>query len=60
MSVTDIDAPPRKPTTNRLKHSTDRVTRERTEHPDRIPPESAPHPVTRAPTDRRGPRREER
>lgn len=43
-----------RPTTERLKPLTDRVTREPSEHPDRIPAERAGHPVTAArPTSRR-------
>lgn len=53
MSTADVDAPPRKPITDRLKPVTDRVTREPAEHPDRIPEESAPHPVTGGRTVRR-------
>ena len=60
MSAFDIDTPPRKPVTNRLKPATDRVTRERTEHPDRIPRDSASHPVAPASTQRRPPRSDER
>ena len=47
MSVIDLESPPRKPITDVLKPATDRVTRERSEHPDRVPPESKTHPVTR-------------
>jgi hypothetical protein len=47
MTVVDLDAPPRKPITQVLKPVTDRVTREQPEHPDRVPPESKAHPVTR-------------
>jgi hypothetical protein len=43
-----------RPPTERLKPVTDRITRERSEHPDRIPAEGAAHPVTSArPTSRR-------
>lgn len=54
MTETDLDTPPRKPITEVLKPVTDRVTRERSEHPDRLPKESVSHPVTRA----RAPRRD--
>ncbi|MGZ9030017.1 MAG: hypothetical protein ACXW2G_01515 [Burkholderiaceae bacterium] len=60
MSAIDIDAPLRKPLTNRLKPATDRVTRERTEHPDRTPRDLAPHPVTPSSAERRHTRSEER
>ena len=53
MDVIDIDTPPRKPITHRLKPATDRVTREPTEHPDRTPRDAAPHPVTPTPSERR-------
>jgi hypothetical protein len=54
MTETDLEAPPRKPITEVLKPVTDRVTRERSEHTDRIPKESVSHPVT----GQRPPRRE--
>lgn len=44
--MSDVDTPPRKPIAERLKPITDRLTREAPEHPDPIPEESAPHPVT--------------
>ena len=53
MNATDLDIEPTKTVTDVLKSVTDRVTRERPEHPDRIPPESRSHPVTRARTVRR-------
>jgi hypothetical protein len=46
MKFSDTESPPRKPPTEGLKPITDRLTREKAEHPDRIPPESLPHPVT--------------
>ena len=45
---TDTESPPRKPPTEVLKPVTDRLTREPSEHPDRIPQESVSHPVTRS------------
>ena len=59
MSVIDVDAPPRKPSTP-LKPATDRVTRERAEHPDRLPRDSAPHPVTSTAPGVHRPRSEDR
>jgi hypothetical protein len=53
MNTIDLDSPPRRPITGVFKPVTDRVTRERSEHPDRIPPESKTHPVTRGRTARR-------
>lgn len=50
MNAIDLDSPLRKPITEVFKPVTDRVTRERSEHPDRIPPESKTHPVTRGRT----------
>ena len=38
----------RLPETDGLRPLTDRVTREPAEHPDRIPPQYAAHPVTRS------------
>lgn len=60
MSVIDLENPPLKPVTPPLKPVTDRVTRERAEHPDRIPRDPAPHPVTRALAERHRPRNAER
>jgi hypothetical protein len=60
MSVIDLETPPLKQITPPLKPVTDRVTRERAEHPDRTPRDAAPHPVTRALAERRRPRNEER
>ena len=51
---TDTESPPRKPLTEVLKPVTDRLTREPSEHPDRIPQESVSHPVTRGPRERVG------
>ena len=53
MNAVDLDIEPRKTVTDVLKPVTDRVTRERSEHPDRIPPETKSHPVTRGRTVRR-------
>jgi hypothetical protein len=53
MNAIDLDIEPKKTVTDVLKPVTDRVTRERPEHPDRIPSESTSHPVTRARTVRR-------
>jgi hypothetical protein len=50
---TETETPPRKPITEELKPITDRPSRERTEHPDLIPPETeVHHPVTRRPARR--------
>ena len=53
MTAIDLDIEPKKPITEVLKPGTDRVTREPSEHPDRIPAESKIHPVTRGRTARR-------
>ena len=47
MSTTKTDTAWRPPT-EWLKPVTDRITREPSEHPDRIPAERAGHPVTSA------------
>ena len=52
MTTIDLDFEPKK-ITEALKPITDRVTREPSEHPDRLPPESKTHPVTRGRTVRR-------
>ena len=44
----ETDAARRKRVHDGLKPPTDRLTREPKEHPDRVPPENRPHPVTRA------------
>jgi hypothetical protein len=48
MTTVDLDIEPKKTVADVFKPVTDRVTREPSEHPDRIPPESRSHPVTRA------------
>lgn len=53
MNAIDLDIEPKKTVADVLKPITDRVTRERPEHPDRIPPESRSHPVTPARSVRR-------
>jgi hypothetical protein len=53
MTVVDLDIPPYKPLTDVLKPATDRVSREPSEHPERIPRETRSHPVTRGGTGRR-------
>lgn len=54
MAVVELDTPPRKPITDgSLKPISDRVTREPAEHPDRVPQETVPHPVTRGRRERR-------
>lgn len=50
MTVSEVDTPPRKPPTEVLKPVTDRLTREPAEHPNPVPKEPAPHPVTRTPS----------
>jgi hypothetical protein len=60
MSVIDLETPPLKRITPPLKPVTDRVTRERAEHPDRTPRDATPHPVTGVLAERRRPRNEER
>ena len=47
MTPNDLDYEPKKSITEVVKPVTDRVTREPSEHPDRLPPESKTHPVTR-------------
>ncbi|HET9024570.1 MAG TPA: hypothetical protein VFN64_08355 [Burkholderiaceae bacterium] len=53
MTSIDLDFEPKKSITEALKPITDRLTREPSEHPDRLPPDSKTHPVTRGRAARR-------